>query len=207
MAGESQSEGEARNAAELRARLGTRSIVLIGMPGSGKSSVGRRLAVKLGLAFVDADSKIEEAAGGMSIADIFATHGEPYFRAGEAKVIARILESGPQVLATGGGAFMNAQTRAQVRARGISVWLRADFPVLLRRIKRKNERPLFKNGDYEGTLRRLLAERESTFAGADIVVTSQDGPHEITVDAIIAELERMLDAPPAATSAAKEARP
>jgi len=207
MAGESQSEGEARNAAELRARLGTRSIVLIGMPGSGKSSVGRRLAAKLGLGFVDADSKIEEAAGGMSIADIFATHGEPYFRAGEAKVIARILESGPQVLATGGGAFMNAQTRAQVRARGISVWLRADFPVLLRRIKRKNERPLFKNGDYEGTLRRLLAEREATFAEADIVVASQDGPHEITVDAIIAELERMLDAPPAATSAAKEARP
>jgi shikimate kinase len=200
-------EGEVRNAADLRARLGARSIVLIGMPGSGKSSVGRRLAAKLGLTFVDADAKIEEAAGGMSIADIFATHGEPYFRAGEAKVIARILESGRQVLATGGGAFMNPLTRAQIRAHGISVWLKADFGVLLRRIKRKNERPLFQNGDYEGTLRRLLDEREPTFAEADIVVASQDGPHEITVDAIIAELERRLGAAPAPVPAAKEARP
>jgi shikimate kinase len=206
MGGESH-EGEVRNAAELRARLGARSIVLIGMPGSGKSSVGRRLAAKLGLAFVDADAKIEEAAGGMSIADIFATHGEPYFRAGEAKVIARILESGRQVLATGGGAFVNPQTRAQIRAHGISVWLKADFAVLLRRIKRKDERPLFKNGDYEGTLRRLLDEREPTFAEADIVVASQDGPHEITVDAIIAELERRLSAAHAAAPAVKEARP
>jgi shikimate kinase len=200
-------DGEIRNAAELRTRLGARSIVLIGMPGSGKSSVGRRLAAKLGLGFVDADAKIEEAAGGMSIADIFANHGEPYFRAGEAKVIARILESGRQVLATGGGAFMNPLTRAQIRAHGISVWLKADFGVLLRRIKRKNERPLFQNGDYEGTLRRLLDEREPTFAEADIVVASQDGPHEITVDAIIAELERRLGAAPAPVPAAKEARP
>jgi shikimate kinase len=206
MGGESH-EGEVRNAAELRARLGARSIVLIGMPGSGKSSVGRRLAAKLGLAFVDADAKIEEAAGGMSIADIFATHGEPYFRAGEAKVIARILESGRQVLATGGGAFVNPQTRAQIRAHGVSVWLKADFALLLRRIKRKDERPLFKNGDYEGTLRRLLDEREPTFAEADIVVASQDGPHEITVDAIIAELERRLGAAHAAAPAGKEARP
>ena len=204
---ESHGEGEMRNAADLRVRLGPRSIVLIGMPGSGKSSVGRRLAAKLGLTFVDADAKIEEAAGGMSIADIFATHGEPYFRAGEAKVIARILESGRQVLATGGGAFMNPQTRAQIRARGISVWLKADFGVLLRRIKRKDERPLFKSGDYEGTLRRLLAEREPVFAEADIVVASQDGPHEISVDAIIAELERRLGAAHAAAPAAKEARP
>jgi shikimate kinase len=200
-------EGEVRNAADLRARLGARSIVLIGMPGSGKSSVGRRLAAKLGLTFVDADAKIEEAAGGMSIADIFATHGEPYFRAGEAKVIARILESGRQVVATGGGAFMNPQTRAQIRARGISVWLKADFGVLLRRIKRKDERPLFRNGDYEGTLRRLLNEREPVFAEADIVVASQDGPHEITVDAIIAELQRRLGAAHAAAPAAKVARP
>jgi shikimate kinase len=200
-------EGEIRNAAELRARLGARSIVLVGMPGSGKSSVGRRLAAKLGLPFVDADAKIEEAAGGMSIADIFATHGESYFRAGEARVIARILEGGRQVLATGGGAFMNPLTRGQIRAHAVSVWLKADFAVLLRRIKRKDERPLFKNGDHEGTLKRLLDEREPVFAEADIVIGSQDGPHEITVDAIIGELERRLGAVEAAAPAAKEARP
>ena len=117
----------------LRARLGARSIVLVGMPGSGKSSIGRRLAQYLGLEFVDADQEIVAAAG-MSIADIFATHGEPYFRAGEARVLARLLDGGPQVLATGGGAFMNPQTRQLIRARGISVWLKADFDVLLRRI-------------------------------------------------------------------------
>jgi shikimate kinase len=143
----------------------------------------------------------------MSIADIFARHGEPYFRAGEAKVIGRILEGGRQVLATGGGAFMNPQTREHIRARGISVWLKADFAVLLRRIKRKDERPLFKDGDHEGTLRRLLAEREPVFAKADIMVASQDGPHEITVDAIVAELERKLGAEPAAASLTKEVRP
>jgi shikimate kinase len=202
-----ESKGEdARDAAALRERLGGRSVVLVGMPGSGKSSVGRRLAARLGLEFVDADAKIEEAAGGMSIADIFAIHGEPYFRTGEAKVIARILESGPVVLATGGGAFMSAQTRERIRRHAVSVWLKADFAVLLRRIKRKNDRPLFHNGDHEGTLRRLLSEREPLFAEADIVALSQDGPHEVTVDIIIAELQRWLGAQPA-QPAAKEAWP
>jgi shikimate kinase len=185
-------EPEEARAASLRERLGARSVVLVGMPGSGKSLVGRRLAARLGLDFVDADAMIVEAAGGMSISDIFANHGEPYFRAGEARVIARILEGEPCVLATGGGAFMNEQTRARIRERAISVWLRADFSVLLRRIKRKDDRPLFKDVDHEATLRRLLAEREPVFAEADIVVTSHEGPHDITVDSVIAELERKL---------------
>jgi shikimate kinase len=205
MTGASQGEDSARSVETLRERLGARSIVLVGMPGSGKTSVGRRLAQRLELSFVDADTEIEKAAD-MPIADIFAKHGEPYFRAGEAKVIARILESGPRVVATGGGAFMNPDTRAKIRAQGISVWLKADYTVLLRRIKRKNDRPLFMNGDPEATMKRLLAEREPVLAEADIIVVSQDSPHETTMEAIVAELERMLREN-AGASAAKEARP
>jgi shikimate kinase len=123
--------------------LGRRSVVLVGMMGAGKSSVGRRLAARLGIPFVDADVEIEKAAA-MTISEIFAARGEPYFRSGETRVIARLLESGPQVLATGGGAFMNADTRAAIRAKGISVWLRATLDVLNRRIKRRGDRPLLK---------------------------------------------------------------
>jgi shikimate kinase len=206
MTGASQGEDSARSVETLRQRLGARSVVLVGMPGSGKTSVGRRLAQRLELSFVDADTEIEKAAD-MPIADIFAKHGEPYFRAGEAKVIARILESGPRIVATGGGAFMNPDTRAKIRTQGISVWLKADFTVLLRRIKRKNDRPLFMNGDPEAILKRLLAEREPVFAEADIVVVSQDSPHETTMEAIVTELERMLGSMPASPGAPKEARP
>ena len=204
MTGASQGEDSARSVETLRERLGPRSIVLVGMPGSGKTSVGRRLAQRLELSFVDADTEIEKAAD-MPIADIFAKHGEPYFRAGEAKVIARILEGGPRIVATGGGAFMNPDTRAKIRAQGISVWLKADCEVLLRRIKRKNDRPLFMNGDPEATMKRLLAEREPVLAEADIIVVSQDSPHETTMEAIVAELERLLGGkvPP---TAPKEAR-
>ena len=120
----------------LIAALGPRAIVLVGMMGSGKSSIGRRLATRLGIAFVDADSEIEQAAG-MTIAEIFERHGEPYFRAGEARVIARLLDQGPQVLATGGGAFMNPDTRAAIRRKGVSVWLKAELDVLMKRIKRR----------------------------------------------------------------------
>ena len=134
------------DAAALAAALGRRSIVLVGMMGAGKSSVGRRLAGRLGVAFVDADVEIEQAAG-MSIADIFAAHGEPSFRAGEARVIARLLEYGPQVLATGGGAFMNAQTRGTIRAKAISVWLKAELDVLTRRLRRRSDRPLLNTPD------------------------------------------------------------
>src|SRR5215475_12392420 len=132
--------------AALIEALGARSIVLVGMMGAGKSSIGRRLAARLTLAFIDADSEIEERAG-MTIAELFDMHGEAYFRAGEARVIARLLDNGPQVLATGGGAFMNPDTRALIRAKGISIWLKAEFELLYRRIKRRNDRPLLKTED------------------------------------------------------------
>jgi len=135
-----QVAGTATPEAAIVAALKGRAIVLVGMMGAGKSSIGRRLAQRLDIPFVDADSEIEIAAG-MSIEDIFATRGEPEFRAGEARVIARVLEGGTQVIATGGGAFMNADTRAVITAKGISVWLKADFDVLMRRIKRRNDRP------------------------------------------------------------------
>ena len=139
----------AQSAAALTAALGRRSVVLVGMMGAGKSSIGRRLAMRLGVSFVDADAEIEKAAS-MSIEEIFSTHGEPYFRAGEARVIARLLDGGPQVLATGGGAFMNADTRAAIRAKGISVWLRATLDVLSRRIRRRGDRPLLQERRSDG---------------------------------------------------------
>jgi shikimate kinase len=171
----------------LVAALGSRSVVLVGMMGAGKSSIGRRLAGRLGIPFVDADAEIEKAAD-MSIPEIFAAHGEPYFRAGETRVIARLLESGPQVLATGGGAFMNADTRAAIDAKGISVWLRATIEVLARRIKRRNDRPLLKSDDPIATLKRLIEERYPTYAGADITVESRDVPHDTIVEEIVAGL-------------------
>lgn len=170
--------------AAIAAALGPRSIVLVGMMGAGKSSIGRRLAARLGLSFVDADAEIETAAG-MTIPDIFAARGEADFRAGEARVIARLLESGPQVLATGGGAFMNESTRAAIAAKGISVWLRAEFDVLMRRIKRRQDRPLLKTENPGATLRHLLAERDPVYATAELSVQSRDVPHEKIVDEII----------------------
>src|SRR5580700_1152781 len=154
-------------AAGLLDRLGNRSIVLVGMMGAGKSSIGRRLASRLNIPFVDADTEIERAAG-MSIADIFARHGEADFRSGEARVIARLLEGGPQVLATGGGAVMNPDTRAAIKAKGVSIWLAAEFDVLMRRInKRKSERPMLHTDNPAETLRQLLTVREPIYAQAD----------------------------------------
>ena len=149
--------------------LGRRSIVLIGLMGSGKTSNGRRLAQKLGLDFVDADAEIEAAAG-MSITEIFAQHGEPYFRDGERRVMARLLNEGPRVLATGGGAFMNEETRARIAASGISIWLKADLDVLWRRVRKRSHRPLLQGGDPERTLRALLEQRYPVYARADITV-------------------------------------
>jgi len=180
----------AAEAAAILARLGRRSIVLIGMMGAGKSSVGRRLAARLNIPFVDADAEIEKAAG-MSVADIFARHGEADFRSGEARVIARLLDGGPQVLATGGGAFVNADTRNTIRAKGVSVWLSADVEVLMRRTaKRRNERPLLQTADPAETLRRLLAERQSIYAQADLTVQSREVPH----DAIVLDVMNALAA-------------
>jgi shikimate kinase len=184
--------------ATLVAALGGRSIVLVGMMGSGKSSIGRRLAVRLGTTFVDADSEIEEAAG-MTIAEIFDKHGEPYFRAGEARVIARLLDHGPQVLATGGGAFMNRDTRAVVRDKGVSIWLKAELEVLMKRIKRRGERPLLRTDDPAATLTALIEQRYPIYAEADLTVLSRDVPHEAIVDEIIAALRARI-APPEAAS-------
>lgn len=173
--------------AALVKALGHRSIVLIGMMGAGKSSVGRKLALRLGIPFVDADAEIERAAG-MSIPDIFEIHGETEFRAGESRVIARLLDGGPQVLATGGGAFMNAATRARIREKGISVWLKADFEVLLRRIKRRSDRPLLKTADPAATLRQLIDVRYPVYAEAAITIESRDVLHEVIVGEIVARL-------------------
>jgi shikimate kinase len=175
----------------LRARLGSRSIVLVGMPGSGKSSIGRRLGQRLGLDFADADTEIERAAN-MTIPELFQTKGEAEFRKGEQKVIARLLESGPQVIATGGGAFMNEDTRARIRERGVSIWLKADVDTLLKRVKRKSNRPLLQTADPEATLRNLLSARETTYAKADLTITSCEVPHEEVVEAIVNLIDTSL---------------
>lgn len=172
--------------------LDGRPIVLIGMMGAGKSSVGRRLATRLGLAFVDADTEIEAAAG-MSIADIFAEHGEDDFRSGERRVIARLInEPGPRVIATGGGAFVNPETRDLVKSSTVSVWLKAEVDVLMERVRRKATRPLLKTPDPEGTMRTLLAEREPIYAEADITVTTGHGPHQRVVNLILDALDAHL---------------
>jgi shikimate kinase len=184
------------SAAAILPRLERRSIVLVGMMGVGKSSIGRRLGVRLGVPFVDADAEIETAAG-MSIADIFARHGEASFRSGEARVIARLLDGGPQVLATGGGAVMNADTRAAIKAKGVSIWLNADFDILMRRIsKRKNDRPMLQTADPAATLRQLLAEREPFYAQSDLTVQSREVPHEAIVTEIVDGVASFLGAPP-----------
>jgi shikimate kinase len=178
-------------ATALAAAVATRSIVLVGMMGAGKSSIGRRLAKKLDLPFVDADAEIELAAG-MPITDIFDHHGEAYFRSGEARVIARLLDQGRQVLATGGGAFMNPGTRALIAGKGISVWLRAEPDILLRRIKRRSDRPLLRTTDPEATLKRLIEERYPVYTEADVTIHSRDVPHEIIVDEIIGAIAARL---------------
>ena len=182
------------SAAAILSRLGRRSIVLVGMMGVGKSSIGRRLGARLAVPFVDADAEIEKAAG-MSIADIFARHGEPDFRSGEARVIARLLEGGPQVLATGGGAVLNADTQAAIKAKGVSVWLNAEFDVLMRRInKRKSDRPMLQTADPAATLRQLLVEREPYYAQADLTVQSREVPHDAIVSEIMRATAAFLDA-------------
>jgi shikimate kinase len=165
--------------------LGGRSIVLVGMMGAGKSSIGRRLASRLGIPFIDADTEIESAAG-MTIPEIFEKHGEPYFRAGEARVIARLLDNGPQVLATGGGSVMDPQTRVLIGQKGISIWLKADIDVLLKRTKRRNDRPLVEK------IKDLLPVREPIYAQADIIIQSRDEPHDTIIDEIMGELPKRL---------------
>lgn len=196
---DSQMATEARNRpsaapdlARLWPYLGTRSIVLVGLMGSGKSSIGRRLAQRLGLSFIDADTEIETAAK-MTIPEIFAQLGEQYFRDGERRVISRILQSGPQVLATGGGAFMNAETRQRIAERGLSVWLKADLDVLMRRVRKRSNRPLLQTDDPEARMRELMAIRHPVYAEADITVHSRDLPHDQSVDVVVAALMAHVD--------------
>ncbi|WP_165814720.1 shikimate kinase [Labrenzia sp. 011] len=173
--------------ARLVQALGRRSIVLVGIMGCGKSTVGKRLAHRLGLEFVDADTEIERAAN-MTVSEIFAEHGEDYFRSGEERVIARLLREGPQVLATGGGAFMSEATRAEISERGLSIWLKVDLETAMARVRRRATRPLLQTPDPEGTMCKLLAEREPVYARATMTVRSRDVPHEAVVDQIVLTL-------------------
>jgi shikimate kinase len=166
----------------------TRTIALVGLPGVGKSSVGRRLAAAMNLPFRDADEEIERAAG-RTISEIFAERGEAEFREGERRVIARLLEEPPHVLATGGGAFMNSETRQLIKERAVSVWLRADLEVLARRVARKNTRPLLAGDDPLAVLQTLAEQRDPIYGEADITVDSVEAPHSTTVLAIIDALE------------------
>jgi shikimate kinase len=176
--------GTPRNAEEaaLVRALGTQVLVLIGMMGAGKSSIGRRIAARLNLPFVDADDEIEAAHAGLTVPEIFVRYGEPYFRDGEVRVIARLLEGGPSVLATGGGAFLREETQQRIRAKGVSMWLRADPDVIMRRVKRRGDRPLLQTDDPAATIQRLVDERYPIYAKADITVLSRDVPHERIVE-------------------------
>ena len=177
--------------AEITAALGMRSVVLVGMMGAGKSTIGRRLSSRLRLPFMDADTEIEAAAG-MSIRDIFENHGEPHFRNGEARVIARLLEGGPAVLATGGGAFMREETRHRILDKAVSIWLKADADTIMKRVKRRADRPLLQTADPTATVERLISEREPVYQHANITVWSRDAPHEKIVDECIDALYRRL---------------
>jgi len=179
--------------AEITSALGARSVVLVGMMGAGKSTIGRRLSARLRLPFLDADSEIEAAAG-MSIPDIFEAHGEPHFRDGEARVIARLLDSGPAVLATGGGAFMREETRNRIRSKAVSIWLKADIDIIMRRVKRRADRPLLQTADPAATVGRLIEEREPVYQHADITIWSRDVPHDKIVDECIDALQALLRA-------------
>ncbi len=171
----------------IRDHLGDHPIVLVGLMGAGKSSVGRRLADKLGFPFVDADHEIEAAAG-KTISEIFADHGEDYFRDGERRVIARLLAGGAQVLATGGGAYINDETRARISECGVTVWLKAALPLLMKRVMKRSDRPLLKTEDPEAVMRNLVEKRYPVYALADITVESRDVQHTQMVNEVIKAL-------------------
>ena len=171
----------------VRQRLGQRPVVLVGLMGAGKTSVGRRLAEKLAVPFVDADHEIEAAAG-KTIKEIFADHGEPYFREGERRVIQRLLGNGAQVLATGGGAYMNDETRQRIQESGISVWLKASLPILMKRVMKRQDRPLLQNEDPEAVMRGLMDKRYPVYALADVTVESRDVQHGQMVNDVVRAL-------------------
>src|ERR1700716_1064801 len=177
--------------AEISAALGTRSVVLVGMMGAGKSTIGRRLSARLRLPFLDADTEIEAAAG-MSISDIFETHGEPHFRDGEARGIARLLDGGPAVIATGGGAFMREETRRTIATPAGLLWRKAVAMPFLKRVRRRAARPRFQTPAPAATIGRLIGEREPVYQHADITIWSRDVPHEKIVDECIDVLHARL---------------
>lgn len=173
----------------------SRPIVLVGLMGAGKSCVGRRLAARLGIPFVDADAEFEAAAG-CTISDFFAKYGEPAFREGERKVIARLMEGPLCVLATGGGAFCDAETRARIQDGALSVWIRADLDLLVKRTSGRDHRPLLKTGDPREILSRLMDARYPLYALADITVDTTDEPPEVTVAKVLDELARFVEQVP-----------
>ncbi|MGV3576958.1 MAG: shikimate kinase [Devosia sp.] len=189
----SKTDSPARSARAkaLIERLGSRPLILVGMMGAGKTTVGRRLATRLGRRFLDSDEEIEKAAQ-MTIPEIFAQRGEPEFRAGETRVISRLLKENDIVLATGGGAFVNPETRALVKAGAVSVWLKADLDVLFERVSRRSNRPLLKTADPKGTLEKLIEERYPIYAEADLTVLSRDVPQDsVAADVISALLHHL----------------
>lgn len=165
----------------------SRTVALVGMMGAGKSSVGRRLAARLGVPFMDADSEIEIAAG-CPVSEIFERYGEHAFRAGECKVIARLLGEAPHILATGGGAFIDSNTRAKLKESAVTVWIKAPVDVLMKRIQRRDTRPLLRTADPRATLEKMLADRTPIYSEADLAIQSDDGPHSAAVEQIIAAL-------------------
>lgn len=173
----------------------SRTVALVGLMGAGKTAIGKRLAMRLGLPFVDADDEIERAAG-CTVSEFFERYGEAEFRAGERRVIARLLEGPPHVLSTGGGAYMDTDTRALLRAQAVTVWLRADLDVLFERVKKRTHRPLLRQGDPREILARLMAQRYPVYAEADITVESTAQPAEITTEQVIAALRQHLAAQP-----------
>ena len=192
--------GEAATAS-LLSRLGARSIVLVGMMGAGKSTIGRRLALRLRLPFRDADVEIETAHAGMPIPEIFASYGEDYFRDGEVRVIARLLDGGPAVIATGGGAVMREETRNRIRDKAISIWLKAEADIIMRRVRRRADRPLLQTADPAATVARLLEQREPVYRQADLTIGSRDVPHDKIVDECVEALYARLRAEQAPATA------
>jgi len=181
-------------------RIDNRSIVLIGLMGAGKTTVGRRLANRLKLPFVDADHEIEQAAG-KTIPEIFEEHGEQYFRDGERRVIERLLQDGIKVIATGGGAYMNDDTRDAIARCGISIWLKADFDLLMKRVRRRSNRPLLQTEDPEAVMRNLIEQRYPVYEQADITVQSRDVPHDQIVASCLQTLADWLEQHPAGANA------
>jgi shikimate kinase len=187
---------DAGNLSLLKRRLQRRSVVLVGLMGCGKTSIGRRMGQKLGLSFVDSDHEIEHAHG-MTVPEIWEKHGESYFRAGEVRVISRLLDRGPLILATGGGAFMNEETRANLKAKAITIWLNADLETLMKRVSRRQDRPLLKSDDPKAVMQGLMDTRYPIYKSADLSVITREIPQEHMADETIRVLKTSLGLEPA----------